>query len=71
MASAIRVMADRASKGVSRCSFPSTWPDLVRRLVVAHSSRIMSGGTMGASLCTVNGMFLFMAERVGLIRAAR
>ncbi len=60
-----------ASNALMRWASPRVWPLRVMRFTVAHSRRIMSGGTTGASLCTVNGMPRSSVVRVGLMRDAR
>jgi hypothetical protein len=65
------VTARRASYKAILWSGPSTEPDLVFRSIAAWSSRMMSGGTIGASLWIVKTSSRSRAERSGLIRRAR
>ena len=61
-----RVTACRASRTVARWRGPSTCPLRVFRLTVMETSRMTSGGTIGASLCTVKRTPRSIAQRTGL-----
>ena len=56
---------------VARWCGPSTRPLRVVRFTVMETSRRMSGGTMGASLCTVKGTPRSIAQRTGLTLSPR